>query len=90
MTYSPTKRNVVEVRRWRLFGDPPGTNFVRATCDLSPPPSQGEEGIDASIYKKRHPKLDVFFYKSGDDLLSHNVAGKRVKHQACLSVLQRA
>ena len=21
----------------RLFGDPPGTNFVRAACDLSPP-----------------------------------------------------
>ena len=28
--------------------------------------------------------------KSGDDLLSHNVAGKRVKRQACLRVLQRA
>ena len=53
-------------------------------------PSPGEEGIDACIYKKRHPKLDVFFIKSSDDLLSHNVAGKRVKHQACLSVLQRA
>ena len=32
----------------------------------------------------------VLLEKSGDDLLSHNVAGKRVKHQACLSVLQRA
>ena len=43
------------------------------------------------IHKKKDILLKMsFFYKSGDDLLSHNVAGKRVKHQACLSVLQRA
>jgi hypothetical protein len=42
------------------------------------------------IQQKRTSFWDVLFCKSGDDLLSHNVAGKRVKHQACLSVLQRA
>ena len=40
--------------------------------------------------KKTSPFGTRLFIKSGDDLLSHNVAGKRVKRQACLSVLQRA
>ena len=32
-----TSVNVLLSWRCRLFGDPPGTHFVRATCDLSPP-----------------------------------------------------
>ena len=40
--------------------------------------------------KKTSPFGTRLFIKSGDDLLSHNVAGKRVKRQACLRVLQRA
>ena len=71
MTYSPTKRNVVEVRRWRRREVARSTDKVRAGRVAKWTPSPGEEGIDACIYKKRHPKLDVFFYKSGDDLLSH-------------------
>ena len=53
-------------------------------------PSQGEEVSDTCICKKTSPFGTRLFIKSGDDLLSHNVADKRVKHQACLSVLQRA
>ena len=57
-------------------------------CDKTA--SQGEEVSDTYICKKTSPFGTRLFIKSGDDLLSHNVAGKRVKHQACLSVLQRA
>ena len=32
--------------------------------------------------QKKTPKIGCLFYKSGDDLLSYNVASKRVKHQS--------
>ena len=65
-------------------------NYLQCTSCLQYNELQGLSS-QGGIIEKEAPNFRLELpSKSGDDLLSHNVAGKRVKHQTCLSVLQRA
>ena len=62
MTYSPTKRNVVEVRRWRQQLVTRSTGEVCAAWGATKAPSPGEEGIGTCIKKESRSLLNSCFF----------------------------